>query len=88
MKQMGTIRTRNTRKKSGPRRGETRLLRQTRSAAPLQAPAPRQRTGEDRVREAGGPQDLALYRCSCGKTFAGDVSTSVACPSCGTAQAW
>ena len=48
----------------------------------------RPRTGEDRVREAGGPQDLALYRCGCGFAFADDVSTDVACPKCGTGQAW
>lgn len=77
---MGTIRTRTTRK-NAPRRGESRPARPARSVA-------RDLTGEDRVREAGGPQDVALYRCSCGKSFAGNVSTSVACPNCGTAQAW
>jgi hypothetical protein len=46
------------------------------------------RTGEDRVREAGGPQDHAFYRCGCGYAFAGAVSTNVACPHCGTEQAW
>ncbi len=52
--------------------------------------APRRpaRTGEDRVRAAGGPQDLAFYRCDCGYSFSGDVSTHVACPHCGTDQAW
>ncbi len=44
--------------------------------------------GEQRVREAGGPQDSALYPCDCGHVFAGDVSTHVACPRCGTEQAW
>ena len=86
---MGTIRTRKTRK-TGPRRGETRPARSPRPArAPVEpVTAQRTRTGEDRVREAGGPQDTALYRCSCGKSFAGDVSTSVSCPGCGTSQAW
>lgn len=54
-------------------------------------PAPRRgadRTCEDRVRDAGGPQDLAFYRCGCGYAFSGDVSTHVSCPSCGTEQAW
>jgi hypothetical protein len=74
---MGTIRTRTNRKSAARRREH-----------PRPAAAPRQRTGEDRVREAGGPQDTAHYRCSCGKSFDGDVSTTVACPSCGTAQAW
>ena len=87
---MGTIRTRKTRK-PGPRRGEVRTPRPARPArqpAPEPMPAAQNRTGEDRVREAGGPQDIALYRCSCGKSFPGFVSTSVACPNCGTAQAW
>jgi rubrerythrin len=44
--------------------------------------------GAQRTREAGGPQDLAVYACECGFTFAGDVSTHVACPKCGTDQAW
>jgi hypothetical protein len=44
--------------------------------------------GEQRTREAGGPQDHAVYACHCGFVFAGDVSTDVACPRCGTAQAW
>jgi rubrerythrin len=46
------------------------------------------RTSEDRVRQAGGPEDLAFYRCGCGYTFAGDVSTNVSCPHCGGEQAW
>ena len=57
-----------------------------RAAAP--AARPRAKTGEDRVREAGGPQDVAFYRCGCGFAFAEDVSTHVACPKCGTGQAW
>jgi hypothetical protein len=44
--------------------------------------------GERKTRAAGGPQDRALYRCSCGHSFAGSVSTHVACPRCGTDQAW
>jgi hypothetical protein len=46
------------------------------------------RTSEDRVREAGGPEDQAFYRCGCGYSFAGDVSTNVSCPKCGGQQAW
>ena len=46
------------------------------------------RTGEQRTRAAGGPQDHALYRCDCGHAFDEDVSTHVACPRCGTDQAW
>jgi hypothetical protein len=43
---------------------------------------------ERRVREAGGPHDRAQYACTCGYVFDADVSTSVACPHCGTGQAW
>ncbi len=41
-----------------------------------------------RVREAGGPSDLASYACQCGYLFAAAVSTTVECPHCGTSQAW
>ena len=43
---------------------------------------------ERRMRESGGPHDRAMYTCSCGYVFQADVSTSVECPNCGTAQAW
>ena len=53
------------------------------------APRPTQRpTAESRVRAEGGPQDTALYRCACGCSFDGAVSTQVACPQCGGDQAW
>ena len=74
------MRTRTTRQPE-TRRSERRVAH----------PAPRRRTemtGEDRVREAGGPQDVAHYRCTCGYAFEGDVTTRVACPHCGTEQAW
>ena len=45
-------------------------------------------TGEQRNREEGGPRDLAFYSCACGHGFSGAVSTHVACPHCGTDQAW
>ena len=41
-----------------------------------------------RDRRAAMPQDQALYACSCGCAFKAEVSTSVGCPRCGTAQAW
>jgi hypothetical protein len=63
-------------------------LRRTERRVAHPAPRARTRTGEDRVREAGGPQDLAFYRCDCGHAFADDVSTRVDCPKCGTGQAW
>jgi hypothetical protein len=45
------------------------------------APAPRRP-------RADPPQDCATYTCQCGFVFAATVSTSVACPHCGDAQAW
>jgi hypothetical protein len=41
-----------------------------------------------RVRESGGPTDLACYACHCGYIFATAVSTTVECPHCGAPQAW
>jgi hypothetical protein len=41
-----------------------------------------------RVREAGGPSDLACYTCNCGYVFRAPVSTSVVCPNCQATQAW
>jgi hypothetical protein len=41
-----------------------------------------------RARLAGGPVDHASYTCACGFVFAASVSTTVACPHCGAAQAW
>jgi hypothetical protein len=45
-------------------------------------------TDERRMRESGGPDDRAMYTCSCGYVFEADVTTSVMCPHCGTGQAW
>jgi hypothetical protein len=41
-----------------------------------------------RAKRSGGPEDTALYSCSCGYAFKAEVSTSVGCPHCGTSQAW
>jgi len=41
-----------------------------------------------RERNAGGPEDRALYRCACGCLFEASVSATVGCPDCGDAQAW
>jgi hypothetical protein len=57
-------------------------------AAPAPKPAPLRDPDAQRVREAGGPVDLASYTCSCGYLFSASVSTSVACPHCGAYQAW
>jgi hypothetical protein len=43
---------------------------------------------EERMRASGGPEDNAFYRCACGFAFEAAVSTTVACPHCGTGQAW
>ena len=42
----------------------------------------------ERVREFGGPVDQAQYSCDCGYVFDAAVSTTVACPHCGSSQAW
>jgi rubrerythrin len=49
---------------------------------------PDEHVDERRHRAAVNPEDHALYRCSCGYQFEADVSASVACPHCGTSQAW
>jgi predicted Zn-ribbon and HTH transcriptional regulator len=41
-----------------------------------------------RAKRSGGPEDRALYSCHCGYAFKAEVSTAVACPHCGTSQAW
>ena len=46
------------------------------------------RSTNEQARRAGGPQDRALYTCTCGYCFTAAVSTSVGCPHCGTSQAW
>jgi hypothetical protein len=39
-------------------------------------------------RRAGGPEDRALYACSCGYAFHAEVTASVDCPHCGQSQPW
>ncbi|HEU4975176.1 MAG TPA: hypothetical protein VFT50_08805 [Baekduia sp.] len=43
---------------------------------------------ERRHRASVTPEDHALYRCQCGYQFEASVSASVACPHCGSGQAW
>ncbi|HLM50787.1 MAG TPA: hypothetical protein VK279_09585 [Solirubrobacteraceae bacterium] len=50
--------------------------------------ASRELFDERRLRQSGGPEDTALYTCSCGMAWHADVIASVACPRCGTSQAW
>jgi hypothetical protein len=50
--------------------------------------APSGDAAAQRVRAAGGPLDRASYSCECGYVFTAAVTTTVACPHCGDAQAW
>ncbi len=59
--------------------------RHRRAAAPSTS---RHRSPEQRVRQAGGPEDRALYSCACGYAFQAAVSTTVDCPHCGDQQSW
>jgi hypothetical protein len=55
---------------------------------PAPDPDPAEHRAERRHRECVACEDSALYSCSCGFQFTAPVTTSVACPHCGTAQAW
>lgn len=64
-------------------------------AAPAPAPAPAapvpldaNLAAERRHRASVAPEDTAHYGCGCGFQFEAPVSTTVACPHCGAAQAW
>ncbi|MGI8595659.1 MAG: hypothetical protein ACR2ML_15125 [Solirubrobacteraceae bacterium] len=65
-----------------------RALRRRGGEPDAPARSPRAIRPEDRVRRAGGPQDRALYACSCGYAFEASVTASVHCPRCGGEQAW
>jgi len=43
---------------------------------------------ERRLRDAGGPDDRAVFTCGCGYLFEAPVTASVGCPRCGEHQAW
>jgi hypothetical protein len=80
-----------TRRRSGPtRRGSV----PHRDEASTPVDEPRSAGFEDdlfderRLRASGGPSDRAQYACGCGFVWQADVSASVACPHCGTPQAW
>jgi predicted Zn-ribbon and HTH transcriptional regulator len=49
---------------------------------------PDEHVAERRHRESVTPEDTAHYSCSCGFQFQAAVTTSVACPHCGSGQAW
>jgi hypothetical protein len=79
------------RRRSGSRRGS--VLRRDQASTPVDEPATAAPEEDDlfderRLRASGGPSDRAQYTCGCGFVWEADVSASVACPHCGTAQAW
>lgn len=74
------VRTRPLRPSTRPRLGR-RVRRMPLTT--VDAPLP-----QARERDAGGPEDRACYRCSCGCVFEASVSTTVGCPHCGGTQAW
>ena len=83
------MRVRSNREKSEPRSRPGGALRRPHlSPAPAQPEPETDLTDERRMRESGGPDDRALYTCSCGYVFEADVTTSVTCPHCGSGQAW
>lgn len=56
---------------------------------PVVTPPPAdEHPAERRHRECVTPEDSALYTCGCGFAFQAPVTTSVACPHCGSGQAW
>ena len=63
-------------------------IRRDRAERRLERTRPVVSAAQARARRSGGPQDRALYRCGCGYAFKAEVTTSVGCPHCGTAQAW
>jgi hypothetical protein len=80
------VRSNRDQSESRPRGG---LLRRPHVAPAHATPEPEaDLSDERRMRESGGPDDRAMYTCSCGYVFEADVSTSVTCPHCGTGQAW
>jgi rubrerythrin len=85
------MRVRLNRNSTEPRRRSAGLRRRERPERAEPAPPPPAEldlSDERRARESGGPEDRAMYTCSCGYVFESEVSTSVACPHCGAGQAW
>ena len=83
-----TVRTRPQRSSTRPRIGRRAGRRASAVEAASVPPQPQSSSPQARERAAGGPQDHAAYRCSCGYVFEAPVSTTVGCPHCGGAQAW
>lgn len=67
---------------------QTTQVRRPRAIRRLDHVRPVVNAAQARARRSGGPQDQALYRCECGYAFKAEVTTSVGCPHCGSAQAW
>ena len=77
-----SVRTRPPRPKARPRIAR-RIARDAALVVPRTEVAQ-----QARERDAGGPEDRAAYRCTCGCLFEAPVSTTVGCPHCGGEQAW
>jgi hypothetical protein len=82
-----TVRSTPQRSSSRTRLGRRAVRRAAAADAELASPQP-QPSPHARERAAGGPEDLAAYRCACGYVFEAPVSTTVGCPHCGGTQAW
>jgi hypothetical protein len=78
------VRSNRNQSEGRPRAG---LLRRPHRSPPAPVPSD-DLADERRMRESGGPDDRAMYTCSCGYVFQADVTTSVTCPHCGAGQAW
>jgi hypothetical protein len=70
------------------RLGRVAQRTETRAHPESTANTTHEHTAASRRRQAGAPQDQALYSCGCGFVFAAQVTTSVDCPHCGGTQAW
>jgi hypothetical protein len=76
-------------RKSRHERAERRRAARAQDAPPArEAPQARVAAEHRDARRGGGPQDRALYTCSCGYAWTTAVSTSVECPHCRAEQAW
>jgi rubrerythrin len=74
-------------------RTTTKERLRSRGRRPHVVPSPEPRpepvhSEERRMRDSGGPDDRAVYTCSCGYLFEAPVTASVTCPHCGSPQAW
>jgi hypothetical protein len=84
-----TVRSSPQRSTPRPRLGRRTVRRAAAGDADVAPPQPQpQPSPQARERAAGGPEDRAAYRCSCGYVFEAPVSTTVGCPHCGGTQAW